>query len=104
MRETGAQRRIGRQLTLPNYEGAPPKGLQLLELTSIPFPILRPLQRPKLCVGLRQSRASWAIVSVPKAPINEDHLSTSGKNEIGSSRKRSLVKPKPVPGAMEKAA
>ena len=62
-------------LTFPNDEALPSKGLRRREQTSIPFLVSLKLRQPKVGPRLRHFEDRASLVCMPEASVNEDRFS-----------------------------
>lgn len=85
--------RFSSKRALPNIEHAPAIGHQRLRLSGITRPVGFELLLPKGAATLRDRRAV-AAMGVPVAPMDEHDGAKARKHEIGTARKRAVVKTK----------
>jgi hypothetical protein len=75
------------RFALPYDESAPSKRRQRLQSHAIARLIVSEFSAPELGVRPRRTRLSTSVVPMPKASMDEDHASASGKNDVRASGK-----------------
>ncbi len=90
--------------TFPNDEHSPAKLHELISHTLVAGHIFADLVYPVVSVGLRRSRATSAIVAMPKTTVNKDSGTPAGKNNIRLSRQPASAKAKAQSSAMKHAS
>lgn len=78
-----AKRCIISQLAFPYHKCLPASFRQFDHVLAVPHDIPVQLRLPVIRIGLGDACATFAIMSVPEAAVNEDHLSTSYERKVG---------------------
>ena len=89
------------RLAFPDDQHAPTLFIELLQASFITFHRLGEFLLPKLNAGRGRRATLWAIVAMPKAPVNENHLLARDKHEIWFSRQLSHVESISKPQAVD---
>src|SRR5690606_10940625 len=90
-------------LTLPNDQNVPAQLLESLTITLVPQCICLKLRFPEIKSGFGQSCKRTVVVPVPEAPVHEDHLTPTWKNQVWLARQLTM-KAIAIPQAMHKTA
>ncbi len=91
------------QLALPNHTDVPPHVGQHGKVSQISFLVAAQLLIPECFIGFRPC-PSWAIMSMPKAPMDEHNLSTARKHQIRFSREVGTMQPVTVAQRKQQSA
>lgn len=91
-------------LTFPHIKVHPLRGQQLKPLRVISRLITIPLFQPKLRVAFGQSASDRTVMAMPEAAVDEDHLSTTRKDQVWFSGQTAIVKPISEPFPMQQSS
>jgi hypothetical protein len=65
--------------------------------------VLLPLESPKISVAFWEARTYWAVVAMPKAAVDKDHLSSGWEYQVRLPGKIPGMKPESVTSAVQVA-
>jgi hypothetical protein len=90
-------------LAFPDNKTLPATYFERFNIPSIPHLVPFKLRHPIFPIRFRNMRG-LAIVGMPKAPVNENHLPARSKNQIGFSREIFSMQPEPVPQGVDETS
>ena len=73
-------------LTFPYHKCLPTKVTKFIKILTIPRKISIQFVLPKLCIAGWSRGTTTTIVSMPKTPVDEDHLGVTRKDDIRIAR------------------
>lgn len=84
------------ELALPNLDDSPAQALEIRHLRCVSGPVRCHFRRPELLVRFRQF-AFTAVMTMPKATVDQNDFSSAGQNDIGRSWEVSAVQSEAIP-------
>lgn len=92
------------EFALPDHHDRPSGGLELGDLTGIPFHVLSELRLPKGCACPWSGGVSTAWVTMPEAAVHEHHGVMLRQHDVRGTGKVPSVQPEAVSELMKKTA
>ena len=91
-------------LALPDHEHGPPRTLEFEKIALISHDVTRELVQPELLPLCWRRRISAKRMPMPEASVHENHDMSGRENQVRTTRKTTVMKPKAQSCGMEVAA